>query len=548
MPKDSLKPSLPFPSRRHSRDEMRLALKLVVVVLLVSSNMAMSVLAEEVTAKRVLIVDGAPETKATALLEIAIEGWFEIAALRIGHSYEVMRLDHPSFPKRLLDRFDTLLLCNLREFPAKEVPELEAFMRRGGNVVILLGDRVDAESYNRILFRGGKGVLPAKLGVILDRPNRIASLGAQDLSEEILEKVNVQRSYSLSEFNKKGIIASLTSGPFLVEKNFGQGKCILCSTAFDRKWNDLPTSVASIPFLIEMLNRAGVHPDSASSPLEAKSRAIRVSVDPAYDVVSARSTIKLSVRFIGFPEVPDIVDLEYRINGKATRRQEIKLEGTQGTRGASFDLRPLGVVPGISLQAIIAEAGCRSNPVEVSVASRSKVFANLKRQCFSEVIELRSITDHMKQIDQFAASSTDLEPEEAFVKFLSALRVKLKKVEARLESFSRTNGIRSQLIRSNRESPEHWRTAASSLGREISNLHRKHRELIDRVILIEVATQRLQAISEWREDLQEILVQAGQTMEKYQALREFESALRDLRELLKERDDLIKKEGRTKKH
>src|SRR5207253_2483329 len=38
------------------------------------------------------------------------------------------------------------------------------YLKRGGGVIWCLGDQVQADNYNQILFRQGTGVLPAKLG------------------------------------------------------------------------------------------------------------------------------------------------------------------------------------------------------------------------------------------------------------------------------------------------------------------------------------------------------------------------------------------------
>src|SRR5262249_22004443 len=40
---------------------------------------------------------------------------------------------------------------------------LTTHLKRGGGLVICLGPHVDAEAYNRLLYRDGDGILPAKL-------------------------------------------------------------------------------------------------------------------------------------------------------------------------------------------------------------------------------------------------------------------------------------------------------------------------------------------------------------------------------------------------
>jgi hypothetical protein len=62
-----------------------------------------------------------------------------------------------------LTPFDCVFLCDVTRLGPAEVKRLEAHLRRGGGVVICLGPHVDLEAYNRLLYRNGEGILPAKL-------------------------------------------------------------------------------------------------------------------------------------------------------------------------------------------------------------------------------------------------------------------------------------------------------------------------------------------------------------------------------------------------
>ena len=50
-----------------------------------------------------------------------------------------------------------------RASAASEVRRLETHLRQGGGVVFCLGPHVDLEAYNRLLYRNGDGMLPARL-------------------------------------------------------------------------------------------------------------------------------------------------------------------------------------------------------------------------------------------------------------------------------------------------------------------------------------------------------------------------------------------------
>jgi len=62
-----------------------------------------------------------------------------------------------------LTPFDCVFLCDVPLLDASEVRRLETHLRRGGGVVFCLGPRVDLEAYNRLVYRNGEGLLPARL-------------------------------------------------------------------------------------------------------------------------------------------------------------------------------------------------------------------------------------------------------------------------------------------------------------------------------------------------------------------------------------------------
>ncbi len=62
-----------------------------------------------------------------------------------------------------LTRYDCVFLCDVPRFSLAEVRRLETHVRRGGSVVFCLGPNVDLSAYNDLLYRDGKGLLPARL-------------------------------------------------------------------------------------------------------------------------------------------------------------------------------------------------------------------------------------------------------------------------------------------------------------------------------------------------------------------------------------------------
>ena len=62
-----------------------------------------------------------------------------------------------------LSAYDCVFLCDVPRLSEREVARLETHLQRGGGLVICLGPDVDLEAYNRLLYKDGQGLLPAKL-------------------------------------------------------------------------------------------------------------------------------------------------------------------------------------------------------------------------------------------------------------------------------------------------------------------------------------------------------------------------------------------------
>ena len=62
-----------------------------------------------------------------------------------------------------LENYDAVVLCDVASLSEGEVKRLEAHVRRGGGLVVVMGDRVDVSNYNANLYRDGKGLLPVEL-------------------------------------------------------------------------------------------------------------------------------------------------------------------------------------------------------------------------------------------------------------------------------------------------------------------------------------------------------------------------------------------------
>jgi hypothetical protein len=119
----------------------------------------------------VLLVNGksAPEAfdRATEWLRVALNPFEENERIPISITARPKVITPTQFADEGqgdLTPYDCVYLCDVPRVGAPEVRRLESHVRRGGGVVISLGDKVaDLNAWNDLLYKGGEGLLPARL-------------------------------------------------------------------------------------------------------------------------------------------------------------------------------------------------------------------------------------------------------------------------------------------------------------------------------------------------------------------------------------------------
>jgi hypothetical protein len=91
-----------------------------------------------------------------------------------------------------LTPYDCVFLCDLPAISMAESRRLDGHLRRGGGAVLFLGDQVQAGEYNRVLYRGGQGILPAAL---LARQDATAAYDYQLTPEDDAEREPPLRAF-----------------------------------------------------------------------------------------------------------------------------------------------------------------------------------------------------------------------------------------------------------------------------------------------------------------------------------------------------------------
>ncbi|MCA9665936.1 MAG: BatA domain-containing protein [Myxococcales bacterium] len=199
-----------------------------------------------------------------------------------------------------IDAHDLVVLANVRELPRKHVAELEAFVARGGGLLITMGDQISPRHLNRSLAK----LLPQPLrGVTATTPDRSGRsalrIGRVDTEHPVvhaffdertgggLRQARFYRVVRLrprpgSSADARRVVASYDDGsPALVERRIGSGRVLLYTSTIDRDWNDLPIRPGYLPLMQQIARYLGRALDRAPRPPILVGARQRVAVMPS---------------------------------------------------------------------------------------------------------------------------------------------------------------------------------------------------------------------------------------------------------------------------
>ncbi len=166
-----------------------------------------------------------------------------------------------------------LVLCNVPSLKDEQQAAVKAFPAGGGGVLVTLGDRADKDRYNQDLYVGGLGWLPAGLAEVegneAEKDDAAkAKIAVAELGHPIMDRYRTQTGGGLAEAtfpkwwrldlsgqNARGVVAAnmktaTKTVPFLVERQFGAGRVMLCSVPLDDAWGeDLPQRADFVPLV-----------------------------------------------------------------------------------------------------------------------------------------------------------------------------------------------------------------------------------------------------------------------------------------------------------
>ena len=158
-----------------------------------------------------------------------------------------------------------VVLANVRQLTDSQLRALKDFVRDGGGLLIFPGDRINVEWYNTTMTIDN-GLLPLQMTSLagaLDDQVAPARIVASHYAHAALDMFNDPRNGNLADGEVKLWYQTrarpgdnnISIGPtrqrrsLLIEKKYGEGRVIQCTTPCDADWSNLPVRPFYLPLM-----------------------------------------------------------------------------------------------------------------------------------------------------------------------------------------------------------------------------------------------------------------------------------------------------------
>jgi hypothetical protein len=206
--------------------------------------------------ERVLVIDGSVEQQHAYFLEVAFRP-LERSNTGIRPEVKPASFLRDATPETL-NAYSSIYLLDVNRIDGRAADTLDAYVQGGGGVAIFAGPQMNTSYYNQALFKEGKGLLPAPLGVDADLPPALDP-GEPDLeltnhpifsffmseTNPLIRGVKIDRFRKVADNWKPGpesaveiIARTRDKSPLVIEKKHGEGEVLLFLTTLAPDWND----------------------------------------------------------------------------------------------------------------------------------------------------------------------------------------------------------------------------------------------------------------------------------------------------------------------
>lgn len=235
----------------------------------------------------ILLVNGSPSKEPlegeTDFLQLALQP----SATRMTREESLFQtevVEPNTWSEKAILSAKVIVLANVTSLSNQRLSRLEAFVQKGGGLVVFTGPQIDADWYNKNLHRAGRGVLPARIDALQnlrgDAAQHPPSLIIQTPGHPILEPfsssdtpfqdLRIQSWFTLrapasenSTPQPTTVLALEDGSPVLIERRYGEGIVLQCAIPCSPTWSNLPTRPTFVPLMQKLIAYAA---NANSSP------------------------------------------------------------------------------------------------------------------------------------------------------------------------------------------------------------------------------------------------------------------------------------------
>ena len=227
-----------------------------------------------------------------------------------------------------LDPFQVIFLANVDQLSDARRTALEQWVKRGGGLVMALGDQlIDVGWFNAQMYRGGEGLSPVELQSIQGNENRrqwsmldvvakkhdVVSIYEGE-NNPFLDGVKVFRWWQcqLPEGARRHdqsttLLARLTDAnhsPLIIEQKLGKGRVMLLTTALDQDWSTWPQEIHSYWLFMHFLTKYMAQ-STAQAGLIDIGESIKVPLEVVRHKLEGATLLRPSGERVGVHPAPD---------------------------------------------------------------------------------------------------------------------------------------------------------------------------------------------------------------------------------------------------
>lgn len=220
---------------------------------------------EAVEQRAILLVDGRPGSRSldgkAGFLAVALAPSAELTpsltpvVSKDANLFAPKVIAESQLEAEVLDSYDAVGLCDVARLPQALWTRLEKFVQRGGGLFLALGELVSADSYNRMGFADGRGLLAGRLGRVVEsgqaadgspwkldaHPHAVVAEFAGEPNSGLF-RARVDRYVAFEPDLRRAevVLRFADDGPALIASKFGQGSVLAWTTSPNMEWTNLP--------------------------------------------------------------------------------------------------------------------------------------------------------------------------------------------------------------------------------------------------------------------------------------------------------------------